>query len=77
MPAVFTAATVIGAGWRCNPGLGAYFRKVAGQGFRFNAAMRDFIHNGAGRTLGGRARLLSRECGAGCCDAGDCSAAGI
>lgn len=48
MPAAFTPQTVIGKGWRCNPALGAYLRKVCGRGFRFNAKMREFIHNGAG-----------------------------
>ena len=51
MPAEFAPGTVIGAGWRCNPALGAYLRGVCGEGFRFNAAMREFIHTGAGRTL--------------------------
>ena len=51
MPGIFTPETVIGVGWRCNPALGAYFRKVIGTGFRFNAVMRNFIHNEAGRTL--------------------------
>ena len=51
MPTVFTPRTMIGTGWRCNPALGAYLRKVCGNGFHFNATMRDFIHNGAGRTL--------------------------
>lgn len=51
MPSVFTPQTIIGKGWRCNPALGAYLRKVCGDGFHFNATMRDFIHNGAGHTL--------------------------
>ena len=51
MPSAFTPKSVIGKGWRCNPALGAYMRKVCGNGFHFNATMRDFIHNGAGRTL--------------------------
>ena len=51
MPTKFTPQTVIGEGWRCNPALGAYFRKACGNGFRFNAIMRDFIHSGAGQTL--------------------------
>ena len=51
MPSVFTPQTVIGKGWRCNPALGAYFRTILGSGFHFNATTRDFIHNGAGRTL--------------------------
>jgi hypothetical protein len=51
MPAAFAADTVIAPGWRCSPALGAYFRAVCGRGFRFNAAMRNFIHTQAGRTL--------------------------
>ena len=51
MPTVFTQKSVIGNGWRCNPALGAYMRQVCGSGFRFNAAMRHFIHNGEGLTL--------------------------
>jgi hypothetical protein len=51
MPTSFTLDDVIGEGWTCNPALGAFFREHAGRGFRFNKAMRDFIHYGAGRTL--------------------------
>jgi hypothetical protein len=51
MPTVFTQKSVICKGWRCNPALGAYLRQVCGSGFRFNAAVRDFIHNGEGLTL--------------------------
>jgi hypothetical protein len=51
MPSHFTAETVIGKGWRCNPVLGAYFRQVCGKGFRFNAAIRQVIHEGAGKRL--------------------------
>jgi hypothetical protein len=51
MPHTFHASTVIGDGWRCSPALGAYFRTVCGKRFRFNAAMRTFIHTGTGRTL--------------------------
>jgi hypothetical protein len=51
MPATFTLDTLIGPGWRCNPRLGAFLRSVCGNGFHFNAAMRDFIHHGSGKTL--------------------------
>lgn len=51
MPATFTLETVIGRGWRCNPALGAFFRTVCGRGFHFNAAMRDYVHQGEGKTL--------------------------
>ncbi|MEM1093609.1 MAG: SAP domain-containing protein [Bacteroidota bacterium] len=51
MPDTFALETVVGEGWRCSPKLGAFYRSVCGSGFRFNAAMRDFVHNSAGRTL--------------------------
>lgn len=51
MPTTFVLNDVIGAGWTCNPALGAFFRTQLGNRFHFNKAMRDFIHNGAGRTL--------------------------
>jgi hypothetical protein len=51
MPKQFAMTTTIGAGWRCSPGLGAFFKSQCGNGFRFNVAMRDFIHTQAGRTL--------------------------
>jgi hypothetical protein len=46
-----TLETVIWPGMTCNPALGAFFREHIGAGFRFNAAMRNFIHHGAGRSL--------------------------
>jgi hypothetical protein len=51
MPSTFTKDTVIGTGWRYNPSLGKFFRDQCGSTFRFNAAMRTFIHNGSGKTL--------------------------
>jgi hypothetical protein len=51
MPVHFAMETVIGKGWRCNPALGAFFRQALGNGFHFNAATREFIHNGEGRTI--------------------------
>jgi hypothetical protein len=51
MPATFKLDDVIGAGWTCNPALGAFFRAELGNRFHFNKAMRDFIHDGEGRTL--------------------------
>jgi SAP domain-containing new25/Domain of unknown function (DUF6434) len=51
MPAHFLLTTVIGIGWRCNPALGAFFREQCGKGFRFNAAVRNFIHTQVGATL--------------------------
>src|SRR5689334_21596944 len=47
-----TRDTVIGAGWRCSESVRAFFQGEVGRSFRFNAAMRDFIHRGVGRTLG-------------------------
>lgn len=52
MPNVFSKEDLIGKGWSCNVALGAFFRKHLGNDFRFNKAMRDFIHNGEGKTLG-------------------------
>jgi SAP domain-containing new25/Domain of unknown function (DUF6434) len=51
MPSSFKLGDVIGQGWKCNPSLGAFFRKHCGAGFRFNAAIRNFIHTHAGSTL--------------------------
>jgi hypothetical protein len=51
-PQELTLETVIWPGMTCNPRLGAFFREHIGSGFRFNAAMRNFIHHAAGRTLG-------------------------
>ena len=51
MPTHFTLETTIGQGWRCGPALGALFRQTLGNSFHFNAEMRDFIHQQAGRTL--------------------------
>jgi SAP domain-containing new25/Domain of unknown function (DUF6434) len=51
MPNEFTLTTVIGEGWKCNPSLGAFFREHCGKGFRFNAAVRNFIHTQVGATL--------------------------
>jgi SAP domain-containing new25/Domain of unknown function (DUF6434) len=51
MPAVFELSTIVGTGWRCNPNLGKFFKVHCGPSFRFNAAMRNFIHNQSGKTL--------------------------
>lgn len=51
MPQQLTASTVIEDGWRMSQALRGYFESVHGPGFKFNGAMRDFIGNGAGRTL--------------------------
>jgi SAP domain-containing new25/Domain of unknown function (DUF6434) len=51
MPVTFSLRTKIGAGWRCTPTLGAFLRSQCGPQFRFNAAVREFIHGGVGRTL--------------------------
>jgi hypothetical protein len=51
MPKEFTLESVIGEGWRCGPALGAFFKGLLGNGFHFNAEMRDFIHTEVGKTL--------------------------
>jgi hypothetical protein len=51
MPTEFTPDSVIGQGWTCNPNLGEFMRLNCGAGFRFNAAVRAFIHDGEGFTL--------------------------
>jgi hypothetical protein len=51
MPAAFRMDMVIGEGWRCGPALGKFLRGELGGGFRFNAAVREFIHTGKGRLL--------------------------
>lgn len=51
MPEAFTTATLIEAGWSCNPQLGQFFRAQCGPAFRFNAAVREFIHTMAGQPL--------------------------
>jgi hypothetical protein len=48
MPDHFSLRTRIGHGWRCNPALGAFLRQHAGPRFRFNAAVRDFVHTQVG-----------------------------
>ncbi|MFJ3792895.1 DUF6434 domain-containing protein [Kitasatospora sp. NPDC090091] len=44
--------TVIPPGQRCSQVLRAYFVEAIGPGFHFDAFMRDFVAQGAGRTLG-------------------------
>jgi SAP domain-containing new25/Domain of unknown function (DUF6434) len=51
MPEKFTPNTVIEPGWRCGPKLGEYFRQIFGKKFRFNAAIRNYIHTQVGCTL--------------------------
>ena len=51
MPDNFDLDTVIGVGWRCTRQLRAFFTKVIGPGFRFNAVIRQFVHEQPGRTL--------------------------
>ncbi|MFD3722751.1 DUF6434 domain-containing protein [Streptomyces sp. NPDC058674] len=45
------AFTVIPEGQRCSQVLREYFRREIGEGFRFDAYMRTFVAEGAGRTL--------------------------
>ena len=51
MPTEFTLQTKIGKGWSCNPQLGKFFKQHCGNSFRFNHAMRSFIHHQEGKTL--------------------------
>ena len=51
MPERFTPKTVIGSGWRCTKSLREHFVTVHGSGFVFNAALRDFLASGKGKTL--------------------------
>ena len=51
MPREFSLNTTISFGWRCSPALGAFFKQQCGPGFRFNAAMRNFIHSQTGASL--------------------------
>ncbi len=51
MPTTFSLDTTIGPGWRCNPALGAFLRGECGAGFRFNLAVRTFIHTAVGHSL--------------------------
>jgi len=44
--------TVIPAGQRSSQQLRAFFAEQVGPGFRFDGAMREFVEQGAGRTLG-------------------------
>lgn len=46
-----TPATRIPDGQRCTQQLRRYFRHAVGPGFRFDAAIRDFLAAGEGRTL--------------------------
>jgi len=51
--------TVIPPGQRCSEQLRRFFVAQIGPSFRFDAAMRDFIGSGAGRTLGDAVRHWS------------------
>ncbi len=51
MPEQFTPEMVIGQNWHCSQALRAFFEQELGPGFHFNGVMRDFIREGAGRTL--------------------------
>jgi len=47
-----SAATVIPPGQRCSQVLRHWFEQEIGPGFAFDGSMREFIAQGAGRTLG-------------------------
>lgn len=51
MPAQFTLTTVIEEGWRCSPQLGKFLREQVGREFRFNAAVREFVHTQTGKPV--------------------------
>ncbi|MEM7673967.1 MAG: DUF6434 domain-containing protein [Verrucomicrobiota bacterium] len=51
IPDNLTLDTLIEEGWSCNPKLGRFFKEHCGNSFRFNYAMRKFIHTQAGRSL--------------------------
>jgi len=51
MPIKFTRQSMIGSGWRCSQELRAFFEQEIGTLFHFDGHMRDFIHNGVGKTL--------------------------
>ncbi len=51
MPKTFTRQSVIESGWRCSQELRAFFEQEIGTYFHFDNVMRDFIHNGTGKTL--------------------------
>lgn len=51
MPEQFRRTDVIGEGWRCSQALRAFFEQEIGPAFHFDHVMRDFIRDGAGRTL--------------------------
>lgn len=51
MPEYFSRQTVIGPGWRCSQPLRFFFEAEIGSHFHFDGFMRDFIKNGAGKSL--------------------------
>ena len=63
MPERFSMHSVIGEGWRCGPALGKFLRSELGDGFRFNAEVREFIHHGVGRPLGEVAAVYRESAG--------------
>lgn len=52
MPDTLTRKSIIGPGWRCTEALREFFVREAGPQFHFNGAMREFVRQGAGKTLG-------------------------
>ena len=51
MPRTFARATIIGSGWTCSQALRAFFEQELGRSFHFDATLREFIHQGQGKTL--------------------------
>lgn len=65
MPERFELRSEIAEGWRCSQALRGFFQQHCGAGFRFNGALREFIHTGAGRTLADALAHYERSRGAG------------
>jgi hypothetical protein len=61
MPAQLDSKTIIGKGWRCSEAVREFFAREVGRSFRFNAEMRAFIHDGAGRRLGEGIRIWEKS----------------
>lgn len=51
MPDSFALESIIEPGWRCTSRLREFFQQHLGPSFRFNAVMRDYIHNSSGSQL--------------------------
>jgi len=61
LPAALTPQTCVAAGWRCTRELRDFFVQHCGPGFRFNAAMRQFVHTQVGRPLADGIEIYRRS----------------